>query len=113
MRINKFLVAAVLATAAGTLIGSFVGDFNMAQPTTPTDERAPFFHGWATAQLPTNQDSPRLSARTHGSIRRWRRRPCAERSSSSISGPTPASTGCARFRLSARGLENTKTKDWW
>ena len=45
MRINKFLVAAVLATAAGTLIGSFVGDFNMAQPTTPTDERAPFFHG--------------------------------------------------------------------
>ena len=43
MRINKLLLAAVLATAIGTL--GFVGDINMAQPATPTDERTAFFHG--------------------------------------------------------------------
>ena len=29
------------------------------------------------------------------------------------SGPTPASTGCAHFPMSARGPRNTRTRDWW
>jgi hypothetical protein len=45
MRINKLLIAAVLAIAIGGPIVGFVGDINMAQPTTPAGERAAFFHG--------------------------------------------------------------------
>ena len=45
MKTSKLLIAAVLAVAIGAPIVSFVGDVNMAQPTTATDERAAFFHG--------------------------------------------------------------------
>ena len=50
MKINKLLVAAVLATAIGAPIVGFVGDINMAQPTTSTGVRVPFLHGFPTAQ---------------------------------------------------------------
>src|SRR5262249_26074664 len=45
MTINKVLIAAVLAAAIAAPIVAVVGDINMAQPTTPTGERAAFFHG--------------------------------------------------------------------
>ena len=45
MKTSKLLIAAVLAVAIGAPIVSFVGDINMAQPTTATDGRAAFFHG--------------------------------------------------------------------
>src|SRR6476469_4759248 len=45
MKVSKLLLAAVLAIAIGAPIVGFVGDINMAQPTTPAGERAAFFHG--------------------------------------------------------------------
>ncbi len=42
---HKLLIVAVLAIAIGAPIVGFVGDINMAQPTTPAGERAAFFHG--------------------------------------------------------------------
>jgi len=45
MTINKLLIAAVLAIAIAAPIVAFVGDINMAQPTTNTGERTAFFHG--------------------------------------------------------------------
>jgi thiol-disulfide isomerase/thioredoxin len=45
MKISKLLVAPVLVIAIGAPIVAFVGDINMAQPTTPTGERTAFFHG--------------------------------------------------------------------
>ncbi|HET9688320.1 MAG TPA: thioredoxin family protein [Pseudolabrys sp.] len=50
MKISKLLVAAVLAVAIGTPIVGFVGDINVAQPTTSTGVRVPFLHGFPTAQ---------------------------------------------------------------
>jgi thiol-disulfide isomerase/thioredoxin len=47
MNANKLLIATVLAIAIGAPIVAFVGDINMAQPTTSTGERAAFFHGLA------------------------------------------------------------------
>ena len=47
MKANKLLIAAVLTIAIGVPIVSFVGDINMAQPTTSAGERAAFFHGLA------------------------------------------------------------------
>jgi hypothetical protein len=47
MKTNKLLIAAVLAIAIGVPIVGFVGDINMAQPTTPAGERVAFFHGLA------------------------------------------------------------------
>ena len=51
MKTNKLLIAAVLTIAIGVPIVSFVGDINMAQPTTPTDERTAFFHGLANGPI--------------------------------------------------------------
>src|SRR6187551_401245 len=45
MKMNKLLIAAVLAIAIAAPIVAFVGDTNMAQPTTPTGELTAFFHG--------------------------------------------------------------------
>src|SRR5262245_65894167 len=45
MTINKLLIEAVLAIAIAAPIVDFVGDINMAQPTTTTGERTAFFHG--------------------------------------------------------------------
>ena len=51
MKINKLLVAAVLAIAIGAPIAGFVGDTNMPQPTTSTGARVPFLHGFPTAPI--------------------------------------------------------------
>jgi thiol-disulfide isomerase/thioredoxin len=45
MKIGKLLVAAVLGIAIAAPIVAFLGDINMAQPTTPAGERTAFFHG--------------------------------------------------------------------
>ena len=45
MKISKLLIVAVLAVAIAAPVVVFVGDINMAQPTTPTGERTGFFHG--------------------------------------------------------------------
>jgi thiol-disulfide isomerase/thioredoxin len=50
MKINKLLVAAVLASTIGPPIVGFVGDTTMAQQTTSTGPRVPFLHGLLTAQ---------------------------------------------------------------
>ena len=49
MKINKLLVAAVLAIAIGAPIAAFVGDMNMPQPMTSTGARVSFLHGFPTA----------------------------------------------------------------
>jgi thiol-disulfide isomerase/thioredoxin len=51
MKMGKFLIAAVLAIAIGAPIVSFAGDINMAQSTTPADERAAFFHGFGNGPV--------------------------------------------------------------
>ena len=52
-------------------------------------------------------------ARPAGSIRRrWAPTICVGRSCWSISGPTPASTGSARFPMCAPGPRSTKTRGW-
>ena len=50
MKAKKLLVATVLAVAIGAPIAGFVGDINMAQPTTSPGLRLPFLHGFPTAQ---------------------------------------------------------------
>jgi thiol-disulfide isomerase/thioredoxin len=51
MKANKLLVAAVLGIAIGAPIAGFVGDMNVAQPTTSTGVRVPFLHGLPTGQI--------------------------------------------------------------
>jgi thiol-disulfide isomerase/thioredoxin len=51
MKTNKLLVAAVLGIAIGAPIAGFVGDMNVAQPTTSTGVRVPFLHGLPTGQI--------------------------------------------------------------
>ena len=51
MKINKLLVAAVLATAIGAPIAGFVGDMKVPQPMTSTGVRVPFLHGFPTGQI--------------------------------------------------------------
>jgi thiol-disulfide isomerase/thioredoxin len=50
MKMNKLLVAAVLAVAIGAPIAAFVGDTNVAQPTTSPETRVSFLHGLFTRQ---------------------------------------------------------------
>ena len=51
MKINKFLIAVVLAIAIGVPIAGFLGDINVAQPTTSTEARRPFLHGLPTGPI--------------------------------------------------------------
>jgi len=51
MKTSKLLVAAVLATAIGAPIVGFLGDVNVAQPTTSTGLRVPFLHGFSGGQI--------------------------------------------------------------
>src|SRR5262245_46591500 len=51
MRMNKFLVGVVLATAIGVAIAGFVGDSNVPQPTNSPGVRFPFLHGLAGGQV--------------------------------------------------------------
>jgi len=50
MKINKVLIAAVLAAAIGAPIASFVGEMN-GQSMTSTGVRVPFLHGFPTGQI--------------------------------------------------------------
>ena len=52
MKTNRLLVAVVLAIAIGAPIADFLGEGNVAQPTTSPGVRVPFFHGPPTAQIP-------------------------------------------------------------
>jgi thiol-disulfide isomerase/thioredoxin len=45
MKINKLLVAAILAIAIGTPIAGFLGNVSMPQQTTSTEIQVPFLHG--------------------------------------------------------------------
>ena len=56
MKINKLLVAAVLAIAIGAPIAGFVGDMNMSQPMTSTGVRVPFLHGFPTGQIASQSE---------------------------------------------------------
>src|SRR5499426_1046199 len=49
MKINKLLVAAVLAIAIGAPIAGFLGERNVAQPTS-TEVLLPFLHGYPAGQ---------------------------------------------------------------
>jgi len=51
MKVNKLLVAAVLAVAIGAPIAGFVGDTNVLQPMTSPGLRVPFLHGLPTGQI--------------------------------------------------------------
>ena len=48
MKMSRFLVAAVLATAIAAPIAGFMGDTNVPQATTPRGFRVPFLHGLPT-----------------------------------------------------------------
>jgi thiol-disulfide isomerase/thioredoxin len=50
MKMNKLLLAAVLAAAIGAPIAGFLGDTTMPQPTPSTGVRVPFLHGFFTGQ---------------------------------------------------------------
>ena len=49
MKINRLLVAAVLAIAIGAPIAGFIGERNVAQPTS-TEVLLPFLHGYPGGQ---------------------------------------------------------------
>src|SRR5262245_52232375 len=51
MKVNKLLVAVVLAIAIGAPFAGFVGDVTMSQSTTSTPDRLPFLHGFPAGQL--------------------------------------------------------------
>ena len=51
MKMNKLLVAAVLAIAIGAALAGFVGDINRAQPMTSTGIQLPFLHGFPTGPI--------------------------------------------------------------
>jgi thiol-disulfide isomerase/thioredoxin len=50
MKINKLIVAAVLALAIGAPIAALVQDMNQSQSETSTGVRVPFLHGFPTAR---------------------------------------------------------------
>src|SRR5262245_20785292 len=51
MKVNKLLLAAVLAIAIGAPIAGFVADSNRAQPMNSTGIRVPFLHGFPTGPM--------------------------------------------------------------
>ena len=64
-------------------------------------------------RCPSRVTCPASTGRPAGSTRRRSRRgPAAGRSCSSTSGPTPASTGCARSPTSAPGPRDTRSTGW-
>ena len=50
MKMNKLLIAAVVAIAVGTLIAGLIGDLK-GQSMTSAGARVPFLHGWKIAQI--------------------------------------------------------------
>jgi thiol-disulfide isomerase/thioredoxin len=53
MKVNKLLVAAVLAVAVGAPIAGFVGERKVPQPTATPGIRVPFLHGLPTGPSPS------------------------------------------------------------
>jgi thiol-disulfide isomerase/thioredoxin len=51
MKINKFLIAAVLAIAIGAPIAGLMGEIGVSQPTMSPGVRVPFLHGFPNAQV--------------------------------------------------------------
>jgi thiol-disulfide isomerase/thioredoxin len=64
MKINKLLVAAVLAIAIGAPIAAFLEDLNVPQPTTSAGLRVPFLHGSQTAGVPGRSALPSVERAT-------------------------------------------------
>jgi hypothetical protein len=69
MKTNRLLIAAVLAIAIGAPIVGFVGDINMAQPTTPADERAAFLHGPANGPIANQSGLANPDSMIHDVVR--------------------------------------------
>jgi thiol-disulfide isomerase/thioredoxin len=59
MKLNKLLVAAVLAISIGAPIAGVVANLGGAQPMTSTEVRVPFLHGFPIVQ---NSSKPKLSS---------------------------------------------------
>ena len=114
MKASKVLATAVLAIAIGAPIAVFVGDISVSQPTTSTGVRVPFLHRLLTDQVGGQSELASLE-RADAWLNSPPLTPAALGGKVVLvdSGPTPASTGCARFRMFARGLRNTVIKDWW
>jgi thiol-disulfide isomerase/thioredoxin len=64
MKINKLLIAAVLAIAIGAPIAAFVEDKNVPQPKTSTGLRVPFLHGSQTGGVLSRSSLPSLERAT-------------------------------------------------
>jgi thiol-disulfide isomerase/thioredoxin len=56
MKMNKLLVAAVLAIAIGAPIVGFVGERSMSQPITSAEVRLPFLHGSPAGQISSQSE---------------------------------------------------------
>ena len=56
MKMNKLLVAAILAIAIGAPIAGFIGDATMSQTTTSTTGRLPFLHGFPTGPIASHTE---------------------------------------------------------
>jgi thiol-disulfide isomerase/thioredoxin len=64
MKINKLLVAAILAIAIGAPIAAFVEDLNVPQPKTFAELRVPFLHGSQTTGVPGRSALPSVERAT-------------------------------------------------
>src|SRR5215510_4277788 len=64
MKVNKLLVAAVLAIAIGVPIAGLVGDVKMPQATTSAELRVNFLHGFPGAGIPNQPDMASLERAT-------------------------------------------------
>lgn len=60
MTTNKLLVASVLAVAIGAPIAGFLGDTDVAQPTTSAELRLPFLHGFPAGESADQSALPSL-----------------------------------------------------
>ena len=65
MKINKLLLAAVLAIAIAAPIAGIIGDTSVAQPTSP-GVRVPFLHGCSPVRSPVSPNWLPSSVRTSG-----------------------------------------------
>ena len=103
MKAHQVALSAILAFAIGAFVVAFAEERNAVQQTTPK-----------TVQLRIEGEFPSLGGATE-----WLNSPpltapaCAEKSSSSISGPIPASIGDAHFPMFAHGPRNIRIKAWW
>src|SRR5262245_44650959 len=66
MKISRLLVAAVLGLVIAAPIAGFMGERNVAQPTTSTEVLLPFLHGF-----PTGQAAPRAELASLERANEW------------------------------------------